>query len=431
MVLDCLARALRDGGARLPLLVTMFDDGRGLTPAIDAIPKEVWRPGRSRWICDHARRWLLPMFPIAVDVLSRRLECRVRGDLGRDAGAQREGLRVADDGAMPDLLLSTSSAAIKSLRAPDGVPHVCYIHAPARYIWSLGREYGAKGRWDLAGRARQWGLSLARGPMRAWDRRTASRVTRFIANSAHIARQVRACYGVEARVVHPPVRTRYFTPSATATDRRAWLVVSALEPYKRVDVAIEAARHAGRDLVIVGDGSQRERLMAMARSGAGPGVRFEGRVSLERLRELYRGARALIFPQVEDFGIAAVEAQACGTPVIARAAGGALETVIDGVTGVLVPEHDGDPAAMARAFAQADARLDVIGQNAIGQNAIGQNAIGQNAIGQDACVRHAARFGEEAFVRAMADALADVAPSVAEALRRGPPPGPGSVLGFQ
>lgn len=321
-VLDAIARVVART-CDIAGLYVMFDDRRPLTPAIDAIPRVVSRIGRLPLASTRLRRWLLPLYPAAVGDLSRRL--------------------AADHAARPiDVLISTSSAAIKGLRPPPGVPHVCYIHSPARYVWSRGEEY--------RGGLRGLGLRLYRERFKRWDRETAGNVTTFIANSGHTAEQVRRCYGRDATVIHPPVRTEYFTPDAGVAREDFWLVVSALEPYKRVDAAIAAARLAGVDLVIAGDGSQRRALERLA-SEPGPGasrVRFLGRVGDEQLRDLYRRARLLVFPQVEDFGIVAAEALACGLPVIARRAGGALDIVEEGITGAFfdtpVPLHIIDAA---------------------------------------------------------------------------------------
>lgn len=344
-------------------LYTMFDDGRPLAPGIDATPRTVSPLGR---LPAGLRRWLLPLYPWAVGRLSAALSRR-----------QRE--------APVDLLVSTSSAAIKGLRPPPGVPHVCYCHAPARYVWSVAEEY-ASGRGPAA-LARRLGLRLARGPFRSWDRRSAARVSHFVANSAHTAGEIKRCFGREARVVHPPVRTDFFTPDPATLREDFWLFVAALEPYKRADLAIEAARLAGAKLLVVGDGSDAPRLRAGLSRGRAHDppphttVQFFGRVSDERLRDLYRRARVLIFPQVEDFGITAVEAQACGCPVVARRRGGALDTVVEGQTGAFFDEPD--PRSIVRAV----------------------EACPDNP---DACRENAGRFSTEAFDRAMHALLAEV-----------------------
>ena len=338
MVLERLAGVVGEHH-RVSALYTMFDRGASIGAAVDALPKRVSAVGRVPG-ATRARRWLLPAWPRAVAQLSRMLE--------RDHA-----------GEPVDLLVSTSSAAVKGMRAPEGVAHLCYCHSPARYVWSQSAEYRGGARWV--------GLSLG-GPMfRRWDRKSAANVTRFVANSGATAALIGECFSREAEVVHPPVRTNYFTPDAGTGREDFWLVVSALEPYKRVDLAIEAAKLVGARLVIAGTGSQEKAL----RARAGRHARFLGRVSDEELRGLYRRAELLVFPQVEDFGIVAVEAQACGCPVVARRAGGALESVVAGRTGAFFD------APEARELAKATRDVP-------------------SGCGR-ACRENALRFGEELF----------------------------------
>ncbi len=306
MVLDAIIRHLLSDQHTLTRIYTMFDQGNPLSPAIDDLPRTVSPLDRYP---PSLRRWLLPRYPHAVRELSRQL--------------------LSDHTSEPiDLLISTSSAAIKSLQPPPGIPHLCYCHSPARYLWSQTDNYRSR---DLKGRLRALGLGRFAPGLRAWDRHTASHVTRFIANSTHTAREIERCYNRESVVIHPPVRTDFFTPGSSAQRRDHLLLVSALEPYKRIDLAIDAARMLDRELVIVGSGSHEHALRRHAASA--PGISFVGRVSDEQLRDHYRAAHAFLFPQIEDFGITAVEAQACGTPVVARHEGGALDSVIDASTG--------------------------------------------------------------------------------------------------
>lgn len=284
-------------------LYTLVDDGRPMTDAIRACSVVTSSLQHLPGASGRFRRWYLPLMPWAVERL---------------------------DVAPCDLLISTSSAVMKSIRAPRGTPHVCYCHSPARYFWEQTDEYAS----GAGGRVRSLGLRLMRRRFQRWDCATAKRVDRFIANSAHTAARIMRCYGRESHVVYPPVRTEFFTPDVRV-QREDWLlVVSALEPYKKTELVIEAANRAGFSLKIAGSGSQVKRLAALA----GPTVEMLGRVSDEALRELYRRAKALVFPQMEDFGIIAVEAQAAGCPVVAFAAGGALETVND-ETGVFFREQ--------------------------------------------------------------------------------------------
>jgi glycosyltransferase involved in cell wall biosynthesis len=177
-------------------------------------------------------------------------------------------------------------------------------------------------------------LGAVRRRFQEWDRRTAARVTQFLANSEFTAQRIKRFYGRDAAVVHPPVRTTFFTPDPDTPREDYLLMVSALEPYKRVDLAIGAANRGNLQLKIIGDGSQRRALESLA----GPTVEFLGRASDEILRDHYRRAKALLFPQVEDFGIVAAEAQSSGCPVIAYASSGAADIVRPG-TGILMSEQ--------------------------------------------------------------------------------------------
>ena len=306
-VLDRIARLVSQRYNPTSLYV-MVDDGRPMTPAIDSLPHVASALQRLPFASTRLRRWYLPFYLWAASSLSRQIA-------------------AAHSRAPFDLLISTSSAAVKGIQAPPGVPHLCYCHSPARYVWSQATEYGHSP--GIRSRARRTGLSLISKRFKEWDRRTASNVACFLANSTHTAAQIKLCYDRDAMVVCPPVRTDFFTPDPSIAREDFWLVVSALEPYKRIDLAITAANQANHPLVIAGRGSQRRDLERLA----GPTVRFLGRVDDPTLRDLYRRAALLLFPQVEDFGIVAAEAQSCGLPVVARRAGGALDIVIDGVNG--------------------------------------------------------------------------------------------------
>jgi glycosyltransferase involved in cell wall biosynthesis len=358
-VLHHVARVAQSLG-HVEAILTMFDDGRPLTPELDALPRQVSTlgsvPGSLR-----ARRWMLPFYPAAVGQLTDRL-------LGMH---QRRPI---------DLLVSTSSAAIKGLCPPAGVPHLCYCHSPARYLWSQADQYGTLQRLGL----RAFGK-----PLRAWDRATAAHVTTFIANSTHVAKLIKHAYDRDATVIHPPARTTSFTPGAEPRGDH-WLAVGAIEPYKRFDTAIEAARLAGAKLRIVGDGSVRAELERTAPSN----ITFTGRLTDEELRHEFRTAAVLLFPQVEDFGITAVEAQACGLPVAAKNEGGALDIVRDGLTGALC---DGSPASLAEAAKRAA------------------------SCASRECVANAKRFAEERFESAIALALAGLLERPASAPAPRPP----------
>jgi len=233
-----------------------------------------------------------------------------------------------------DLVVSISHCAAKGVVTRADTLHVCYCNTPVRYFWDLASEYFAPPR---AG----WMERLAGPPIahrfRLWDRISADRVDLFIGNSFNIRDRIRKHYRRPALVVYPPVDTEFFTPAPSGAaplgEDAPFLTVSALVPYKGVDLTIRAANRMGAKLRVIGSGPDRERLRALA----GPTVRFDEWVSMESLREAYRGCRALIQAHEEDFGIAPLEALACGRPAIVLAKGGALETVTPD-TGVFLRE---------------------------------------------------------------------------------------------
>lgn len=350
MVLDAIASLLQSQNHTITRVYTLFDNGTPLSATLDALHRTTSPLNNYP---EKMRRWLLPRYPDAVQSLTQELH--------------------DDHEQNPiDLLISTSSSAIKSLQAPtrDGrpIPHLCYCHTPARYLWSQTHNYASP---DIKGRLRAFGLKKYAPKLRQWDRETASNVTRFAANSTHTQSEIKRCYDRDAEVIHPPARTDFFTPDTSIEREDHLLLVSALEPYKRVDLAIDAAISARVPLVIVGKGSHQSALRR--RAGNSPLVRFAGPVSDDTLRDHYRRARAMLYPQIEDFGITAVEAQACGCPVIARRAGGALDSVIDNQTGVFFDE------AQSASLADAIDRCPHPDKCA------------------QACIENASRFSTEAF----------------------------------
>ena len=238
-----------------------------------------------------------------------------------------------------DVVVSSSSAFAHGLSVPPEAVHVCYCHAPFRYAWyeqerALG-EAPAVLRPLLAAQL-SW--------MRRWDRAASRRVDFYIANSKLTQERIRRFYGRDAPIIHPPVETHRFSPGQAG---ERLLVVTELVRHKRVAVALEAARRSGAPIAVVGSGPDEEDLRT-----AHPEAEFLGRAGDEELAGLYASARAVLVPSMEEFGITAVEAQAAGRPVIAAAAGGALETVIDGQTGRLARFDDID------SFVEAIGSLD-------------------------------------------------------------------------
>lgn len=288
----------------------------------DAVSETIRRhPIATSWlnrmpgIAAHYRNWL-PLMPLAA-----------------------RSLRVPP----ADVLLSCSHCVAKSFRKPPGARHLCYCFTPMRYAWTFREEYF--GRNPLKG--------LVLGPLlaalRSWDRRAAAEVDRFVGISHHVADRIRRFYGRECDVVYPPVDVARCTPASDGTggDGGFDLIVSALVPYKRVDLAVDAYTRRGWPLKVVGVGGSARSLAARA----GRNVEFLGWRSDADVLALYRRCRLLVFPGEEDFGIVPLEAQACGRPVVAFGRGGALETVVAGTTGIFFTEQTEE--ALASAVEQA------------------------------------------------------------------------------
>jgi glycosyltransferase involved in cell wall biosynthesis len=286
----------------------------------------------------HFRR-LLPLFPRAIESL---------------------------DVSAYDLVISSSHAVAKGVRTHRGQLHVCYCYTPMRYAWDLRDQYLRQTGLDHG--VRGWLARRMLDRIRAWDRAASERVDHFVAISRHIASRIRRCYDRESTVIYPPVATAapVLSPVSFASEvdggptrGRSYVTVSQLVPYKRVDLIAEAFRRLpDRELVVIGEGPERARIETIA----GPNTQLLGRLS-DRERDLWLAkARAFVFAAEEDFGIAPLEAQAHGTPVIALARGGALETIrgldVPAPTGVLFAEQTADAiVAAVRAFESNAARI--------------------------------------------------------------------------
>ncbi len=236
-----------------------------------------------------------------------------------------------------DLVLSTSHCVAKGARVHPGTLHLCYCHTPMRYVWPAYEEYFGDGR---IGAPASWMMPLLATWLRTWDVVSTTRVDSFAANSACVAARIRRWYGRDARVIHPWVDTERFHPGAgSGTEDGTYdLILSALVPYKRIDVALEAYRGRSEELIVAGSGVERDHLIRTAPRN----VRFLGWLGLEETVRLVQGCRTLLFPGEEDFGIVPVEAMACGRPVVALRRGGAVETIIEGRTGIFFDEATPD-----------------------------------------------------------------------------------------
>ncbi|MSQ95754.1 MAG: glycosyltransferase family 4 protein [Gemmataceae bacterium] len=247
-----------------------------------------------------------------------------------------------------DLVFSSSHCVAKGVTVPAGALHLCYCHTPMRYAWHMQDSYFHDRGW---GGPKKWLAKKVLARLREWDRRTAAGVTHFIANSEVVRQRIRDCYERDAVVIHPPADTNFYCP-ADVPREDYYLILSAFAPYKRLDLAIDACKKLGRKLVIIGSGQDEKKL----RRFADDKIQFLGWQPDEVLRDHLRRCQALLFPGEEDFGIVPVEAQACGTPVIAFGRGGATETVIHGTTGLWFDEQTVD--CLAAAIEQLECRRD-------------------------------------------------------------------------
>jgi glycosyltransferase involved in cell wall biosynthesis len=377
-VLDAIAQLCPEAE-----LFTLLADRDCLTPPLSRLKLHIsWLdalPGSHRFY-----RNLLPLMPAAIE----------RFDL--------QGF---------DLVISSSHCVAKGVRPPPGVPHLCYCHTPMRYAWHLRDVYVQ----SLPAYRRSL-VRIELDRLRAWDRRTASRVTQFIANGRTVQQRIRDAYGRDSSIIHPPVDIDFYRPAdgeagitagaspppgpplerggelggergRVAGDHRReefYLVVSALAPNKRVDLAVEACGKLDRELIIIGTGSEESRL----RKAAGPKTQFLGWRTDAELRDHYRRCRALLFPGEEDFGIVPIEANACGTAVIAYGVGGATETIVP-------PEKSNEPTGLWFSEPSADSLLAAI------ERFESQPAL----IRPEACRRQAEQFSGERFRYEMSQVL--------------------------
>ncbi len=275
-----------------------------------------------------------------------------------------------------DLVISSSHAVAKGVLTGPATLHVSYVHSPMRYAWDLQHQYLRQAGLDrgLKGAMTRWLL----GKMRAWDHASAARPDVILANSAWIAERIRKTWRRESQVVHPPVDVAGF-PFRPLKDG-PYVIASRMVPYKRVDLVVEAFRGLpDRQLVVIGDGPEMPRVRAAAANA--PNIALRGRAPQAELVAALQSARAFVFAAEEDFGIGMVEAQACGTPLIAYGRGGAADIVQDGTTGVLFPRQD------AASLRDAVTRFE------------------SHSIAPEACRANAERFSRDAFRTRMLQAV--------------------------
>lgn len=289
-VLEALAEMYPDA-----VIYTLFYNKEKLSPPLQKMEF------RASWLqklpnIEKYYRWLLPVLPQIA-----------------------ESMEVKD----ADLVISTCHCVIKGVKIPATAKHICYCHTPMRYLWGFENEYFGKFPKFLAP-ALKWLLSK----LRDWDLKANKSVDYFISNSENVRKRIKTYYGREAAVIYPPLDS-FFSPKENhVAAEDYYLVVSAFVPYKKVDLVIEAFNGLDRKLLIVGKGPMEQEYRGIRKSEK---ISFLGAVPDPELKSVYSGAKALIFPTEEDFGIVPLEAQSCGTPVIAFGKGGALESVKHGV----------------------------------------------------------------------------------------------------
>lgn len=298
---------------------TLVSDEPNLIPALrsrNITPSSLQRiPGANK----HYTK-MLPLFPWAVRTMKVRNET--------------------------ELVICSDASVVKGARIPGHAKMVCYCHSPPRYLWDLQEEYARQA--STLGTAGRLVFKASVPYVREFDRRAAQRVDHFIANSRFVQQRIQNCYGRESTVINPPVDLEAFVPSGREPED-FYLVVSQLVPYKRIDIAVDAFNALGKRLVIIGRGSELESL----KRRAGRNIELLGSQPREVLQDHYRRCRAFIFPGIEDFGITPLEAMASGRPVIAFAAGGSLETIVDVQTGYFF--HQQTPEALAAAVRKFEA----------------------------------------------------------------------------
>ena len=285
-----------------------------------------------------------------------------------------------------DLVISSSSAFTHGIITNGNPRHLCFVQSPARYLWDRTHDVQERSSRGFFGPLKRAYLSHIFHRLRIWDAEVAPRPDHLLAASKEVQRRIQLYWNRTSAIVHPPVDDFWFQEERSSAPRsslladRSFLLVSTLAPYKRIDIAIEACNQGKIPLTIIGEGPDRKRLERLA----GPTITFRGYRSNEEVREAYRTATATLFPGDEDFGLVPLESLACGTPVIALRKGGALETMVEGVTGAFFDEQT--PASLGAVLHAFDAKM----------------------YSREECRMHAQTFGRSAFEQNIDSHISDL-----------------------
>lgn len=281
-----------------------------------------------------------------------------------------------------DLVICSSSSCAKGVITPPNVPQIAYIHSPMRYAWDQFFDYKRR-----SGRLTRFFMDRWIPNIRLWDYVSSQRIDKIIANSSYISRRIHKYWNRDSQVIFPPVDTGRLSPNGKPSED-FYVVFSRFVPYKRIDLAITACGELGKELVVIGGGSQESELKALAAQYKNAKITFTGRISDEQVQDYLQRCKALIFCAEEDFGIIPVEAQACGRPVIAFGKGGALETVVDGKTGIFFKEQSTESVK--------NAILDF------------ESKLSTNSFDSETILKHAEKFSKERFCMQIKDCIDEV-----------------------
>lgn len=232
-----------------------------------------------------------------------------------------------------NLVIASSSSCAKGVITSPDTAFLAYIHTPMRYAWDLYFDY-----FKRSGKLTQFFMKRQMGYIRQWDFISSQRIDALIANSSYIKRRIKKFWNRDSQVIFPPVNTETLCPNGKPAED-FYIAFSRLVPYKRIDIAISACGELGKNLIVIGSGSQEKKLKELSKNYKTANIQFLGRISDDEVKSYLQRCRALLFCAEEDFGIIPVETQACGRPVIAYKKGGALETVRDGITGLFFEEQ--------------------------------------------------------------------------------------------